>query len=61
MELSDYGISENSEYGNEHATEARDSNADKLKYTIDDFEQGRTVGEGAYGTVRLAKLIATGD
>ena len=33
----------------------------KIKYTINDFELGKIIGEGAYGQVRLAKLKATGD
>lgn len=33
----------------------------KVKYTINDFELGKIVGEGAYGQVRLAKIKATGD
>lgn len=33
----------------------------KIKFTINDFEVGKIVGEGAYGQVRLAKIKATGD
>lgn len=33
----------------------------KAKYTINDFELGKMIGEGAYGQVRLAKIKATGD
>lgn len=35
--------------------------ANKAKYTIDDFQLGKIVGEGAYGQVRLATIKATGD
>lgn len=37
----------------------RPSTATK-KYSINDFELGKIVGEGAYGQVRLAKIMATG-
>ena len=37
------------------------SKSSKAKYTIDDFELGKMVGEGAYGQVRLAKIKVTGD
>jgi serine/threonine protein kinase len=35
--------------------------SEKPKYTIEDFELGKTVGQGAYGKVILGKVKSTGQ
>lgn len=70
MDLSEYGVSSTQSFddgSNQNSVTSSSSTAassqasSKKKPTIEEYELGKTLGEGAYGKVMLAKEKKTGQ